>query len=131
MTARFAIPATTFVLREIVQRQVNQSYGALTAPTVSVSSSSSMPTRALTRIGGDFVGWRNDGAVGYYSIGRSFFQYDLARGDSLVADSIAQFGPSGAITAGSTWNFQCWYRDPNGSCGSGFNLTNALAVVFG
>lgn len=59
------------------------------APTVSVSSSSSMPTRALTRIAGDFVGWRNDGAVGYYSVGRSFFQYDVARGDSLVADSVA------------------------------------------
>ena len=59
------------------------------APTVSVSASSSMPTRRLTRVGGDFVGWRHDGAVAHYSIGRSFFQYDVARADSLIADSVA------------------------------------------
>ncbi len=58
-------------------------------PTVSVSASSSMPTRRLTRVGGDFVGWSHDGATAFYSIGRSFFRYDVARGDSLVADSVA------------------------------------------
>jgi hypothetical protein len=30
----------------------------------------------------------------------------------------------------STWNFQGWYRDPAGPCGSGFNTSNALSVVF-
>ncbi len=59
------------------------------APTVSVSSSSSMPTRRLTRVGGDFVGWSPDGSMAHYSIGRSYFQYDVALGDSLVADSVA------------------------------------------
>ena len=59
------------------------------APTVSVASSSSMPTRRLTKVGGDFVGWRNDGAVAYYSIGRSYFEYDIALAESLIADSIA------------------------------------------
>ena len=59
------------------------------APTVSVSSSSSMPTRRLTRVGGDFVGWQDDGAQAFYSIGRSYFAYDVALGDSLVADSVA------------------------------------------
>ena len=59
------------------------------APTVSVASSSSMPTRRLTRIGGDFVGWRADGASAFYSIGRSFFEYDVATADSLIADSVA------------------------------------------
>ncbi len=59
------------------------------APTVSVAASSSMPTRRLTRIGGDFVGWNGDGSAGFYSIGRSFFVYDIALGDSLVADSVA------------------------------------------
>ena len=59
------------------------------APTVSVASSSSMPTRRLTRIGGNFVGWTRDGAAAFYSIGRSFFLYDVALGDSLVADSVA------------------------------------------
>lgn len=57
--------------------------------TVSVASSSSMPTRALTDVGGDFVGWRSDGAVAHWSIGRSFFQYDVALADSLIADSLA------------------------------------------
>ncbi len=59
------------------------------APTVSVSSSSTVPTRRLTKVGGDFVGWSHDGSVAHYSIGSSFFQYDIARGDSLVADSVA------------------------------------------
>ncbi|MFT5155309.1 MAG: hypothetical protein ACI841_005320, partial [Planctomycetota bacterium] len=46
----------------------------------------------------------------------------------LVAHS-QNFGP-GAIIVGSTWNFQGWYRDPAGPCGSAFNLTNALPVTF-
>jgi hypothetical protein len=48
-----------------------------------------VPTRRLTTIGGDFAGWRADGQVAYYSIGRSFFQYDIATGDALITDSIA------------------------------------------
>jgi len=59
------------------------------APTVSVSSSSSMPTRRLTVVGGDFVGWSNDGTEAFYSIGRSYFRYDMATADALIADSIA------------------------------------------
>jgi Tol biopolymer transport system component len=59
-------------------------------PTVSVTSSSAVPTRRLTKVGGDFIGWRNDGRVAYYSIGRSLFQYDLALADSLVRDSVVQ-----------------------------------------
>ncbi len=60
------------------------------APSVSVTSSSSVPTWRLTRVGGDFIGWTADGRAAYYSIGKSFFQYDVARADSLVADSVAQ-----------------------------------------
>ena len=37
-------------------------------------------------------------------------------------------GP-GAITAGSTWNFQFWYRDPQGGPG-GSNLSDGLSVTF-
>jgi hypothetical protein len=55
-------------------------------PTVSVEAKSAVPTRRLTRIGGDFIGWQNDGSTAYYSIGRSFFQYELARADSLFRD---------------------------------------------
>lgn len=57
-------------------------------PTVAVEGSSAMPARRLTRVGGDFVGWSEDGAQAYWSIGRSFFRWDLARADSLVADSL-------------------------------------------
>jgi hypothetical protein len=35
---------------------------------------------------------------------------------------------AGAITSGSTWHFQCWYRDP--TVGAGYDLTDGLRVVF-
>ena len=57
------------------------------APTVSVNARSSVPTWSLSEIGGDFVGWRPDGEVAHFSIGRSFFQWDVAAADS-VADVI-------------------------------------------
>jgi hypothetical protein len=41
----------------------------------------------------------------------------------------ASAGP-GEILDGSVWNFQFWYRDPAGPGGAGFNLSDALAVVF-
>jgi Tol biopolymer transport system component len=72
------------------------------APTVSVSSSSSMPTRRLTRIGGDFVGWNANGSVAHYSIGKSFFQYDIATGDALIADSVATARAEEAAKAAAT-----------------------------
>jgi hypothetical protein len=37
---------------------------------------------------------------------------------------------SGTITAGSTWNFQAWYRDPVAG-GSNYDLSNGLSVTFG
>lgn len=40
----------------------------------------------------------------------------------------ANSGP-GQITAGSTWNFQFWYRDPAAGA-SGFNLSNGLRAHF-
>ena len=67
------------------------------APTISVAASSSVPTWRLTRVGGDFIGWRQDGAVAHYSIGRSFFQYDLALADSLRADSVATARAQAAV----------------------------------
>jgi hypothetical protein len=38
-------------------------------------------------------------------------------------------GGGGAITAGSTWNFQLWYRDPAAG-GAGVNLSDALRATF-
>jgi hypothetical protein len=37
---------------------------------------------------------------------------------------------SGAVSAGSIWSFQGWYRDPNLLGGSGTNLTDALETSF-
>ena len=36
---------------------------------------------------------------------------------------------AGVIVAGSTWNFQAWYRDPNAG-GGNFNLSDAVQVEF-
>ncbi len=58
------------------------------AHSISVTSSA-VPTRRLTEVGGDFVGWNRDGSAAVYSIGRSFFRYDVALADSLIADSLA------------------------------------------
>ena len=57
------------------------------APEVSASESSVVPTWRLTRIGGDFIGWTNDGAVAYYSIGRSFFRHDIAMAEAVTEAS--------------------------------------------
>jgi hypothetical protein len=40
----------------------------------------------------------------------------------------ASTGP-GALTAGSTWYFQYWYRDPLAG-GANFNLSDALGGTF-
>lgn len=60
-----------------------------TTPTVSVQQATggALPFRRLSRIGGDFMGWNANSRSVFYSLGRAFFQYDLARADSLAADS--------------------------------------------
>ena len=50
-------------------------------------------------------------------------------GPGLVAGSIGT-GAGNTILAGQTWNWQFWFRDPQGPCGNAFNLSNALAVPF-
>ena len=54
----------------------------------------------------------------------------VSYGPGLVATSIGSFAPPGWITAGSTWNFQYWYRDTALPCGTKANLTNAVGVTF-
>ena len=58
-------------------------------PTVSIldPSSAPVPVRRATRIGGDFPGWYADGRRFHFSIGKSFFSYDIPLADSLVRDS--------------------------------------------
>ena len=74
---------------------------------------------------------------GVLALGGGFFRYPVRQvsgegaveeGPGIVALS-AGFG-SGQILAGSTWNYQFWYRDPSGPCGGGFNMSNAVSVVF-
>ncbi|MCP3920133.1 MAG: hypothetical protein GY711_31795 [bacterium] len=48
----------------------------------------------------------------------------------VVALSALHFFPTGGIQPGETWNFQVWYRDSGGPCGSSFNFTNAVRVAF-
>jgi Tol biopolymer transport system component len=57
--------------------------------TVSVGGSS-MPARRLTQVGGDFVGWSTDGSNAFWSIGRSFYRYELAAADSAERASRAR-----------------------------------------
>jgi Tol biopolymer transport system component/imidazolonepropionase-like amidohydrolase len=66
-----------------------------TAPTISVQqpTGGAVPFRRLSRIGGDFVGWNADSRHVFYSLGRAFFQYDVARADSLAADSAFKAPP--------------------------------------
>lgn len=49
---------------------------------------------------------------------------------SFAFDVTSPPNAAGTITAGSTWNFQCWYRDPTGPGASGFNFSDALQVIF-
>lgn len=51
-------------------------------------------------------------------------------GPGLASYTVANNPPAGQITAGSTWNFQTYYRDIGGPCGAFFNLSSALGVLF-
>ena len=48
---------------------------------------------------------------------------------SYVLDNTAPPQASGQITAGSSWSFQFWFRDPFGG-GAGFNTSDGLTVSF-
>lgn len=58
-------------------------------PTISISSAETapVPVRRLTRVGGDFLGWSSDAKSAYWSLGRSYFTYDLAAADKAITDS--------------------------------------------
>lgn len=52
-------------------------------PTISVNPRSAVPTWQLADVGGDFVGWQADGRTAHFSIGRSFFRWNLDAADSI------------------------------------------------
>jgi hypothetical protein len=41
----------------------------------------------------------------------------------------SNFVPQNLFLAGTTWNYQGWYRDGSGPCGSTFNLSNAITIM--
>jgi Tol biopolymer transport system component len=49
-----------------------------------------VPVKRITKVGGDFLGWYADGNRFHYSLGHSYFVYDIALADSLVKDSVAR-----------------------------------------
>ena len=71
---------------------------------------------------------------GQLCIAGQVFRLDVVQSDVF---GITQFAlditnpatPSGQITAGSTWNFQHWYRDPAAG-GAFFNLSDGVEVTF-
>jgi hypothetical protein len=75
-------------------------------------------------IGGGASGLRrfsahNSGATG-----------EIDQGPGVVAYTLAHFPPASQVQVGSTWNFQCYYRDPTGPCGATYNFSNGFAVTF-
>lgn len=71
------------------------------AAAVSVTAGSIVPTTRLTKVGGDFIGWSYDSRVAFYSIGRSYFHYDVALAETAVRDSITR---ADSIAAAGTAN---------------------------
>lgn len=71
------------------------------------------------------------GSLGLYRLGVQFADGDgvIVRPPGLVSYS-QTLGGFGAITAGQTWNFQCWYRDVLSPCAVTNNLSNGLSVNF-
>lgn len=60
-------------------------------PVISIvdPTSAALPVQRLTRVGGDFIGWSRDGTSIYYSLGHSYFTYDLTAARSHQQESTA------------------------------------------
>ena len=74
---------------------------------------------------------------GYRCVGGSLYRFGVQQvsiwGDVINSvDLTNPPAPSGQVTAGSTWNYQFWYRDPPGGGGgpAGFNLSNGVSITF-
>lgn len=81
--------------------------------------------------GGQTAAAFGDGLRCVTSGGQGLFRFPLANSGPAGTITLASgFAAGTAITPGSAWNFQTWYRDPAGPCGAGFNTSNALEVVF-
>jgi hypothetical protein len=66
---------------------------------------------------------------GFRCVGLPFFRLPSATSDAagrLIHDIDFSSGPASTITAGRTWHFQAYHRDPG--TGTQLNLTNALSI---
>lgn len=54
----------------------------------------------------------------------------MTQGPGIVQHATTTFGPSGTIHPGATWNFQVWYRNVLGPCGTFLNVSSAYRVSF-
>ena len=52
------------------------------------ASNSSVPSQVAIEVGGEFPGWTRDGRHMYFSLGRSFFLYDIAAASAARLDSL-------------------------------------------
>jgi hypothetical protein len=81
---------------------------------------------------GDGMRCVGSGATGVFRLDPSSFSDPMGsfqRPVDFGALPAGGFG-AGAITAGSTWKFQLWYRDPTGPGGAFFNYSDAMSVTF-
>jgi YVTN family beta-propeller protein len=85
------------------------------------------PAQAQTPLGNGFL-CLDGGGIGIFRLVPPLLT-DGSGSVSLALDVNAPPDPSGQITAGSTWNFQLWYRDPTGSPAT-FNLSDGLNAQF-
>ncbi len=90
-----------------------------------------MGAAALTSTYGDGLRVVSSGGLGLrrFPLQQADATGYFLQGPGLVALSQA-FAPVHQISAGQTWNFQCWYRDPVGPCGTTTNLSNGVSVAF-
>lgn len=71
---------------------------------------------------------------GFRCVGGGVFRFPIivtnGAGHAQFAVDYGNLPSGGGISAGDTFNFQFWYRDPSGPGGSGFNLSNGLSLMF-
>ena len=68
---------------------------------------------------------------GFRCVGGSIQRTQVVQTDSAGSVAFAlDLATAPGIESGVTQNFQFWFRDPAGSGGSGFNLSDGLEVKF-
>lgn len=113
---------------------------------ISHTGTTSIATNDFTLVAQDGV----PSQFGLFYYGANEIQLPFGDGYRCVGGSINRLTPAGlsdgfgtstkwvdfnaasasAITIGSTWKFQHWYRDPAGPGGTGFNYSDGLSATF-